>query len=103
MRRRDIFVTQTQIERQARQRAPVVLSVKVGFIDPVLKEEWTIPFLESTDAAIEQCIEAGRVVDAIAIVAETPKTAREIVCQIVKSLAADRKSTRLNSSHMSIS
>ena len=88
-RSRDIFVSHTQIERQARPHTPGIFAVKVRFVDSVLEEKRSKSFLESADAAIEHRVEAGGVIDAVAIVAETPEAAREIVSQIVQTLAAN--------------
>src|SRR5205814_6801004 len=73
----------------ARPHAPGIFAVKVRFVDPVLEEKRSESFLESADAAIEHRVEAGGVIDAVAIVAETPEAAREIVSQIVQTLAAN--------------
>ncbi len=54
LRGRDVLVTQPEVDCEIGADAPVVFSVEVGLVDPVLKEKRPVAFLEVVDAAIQE-------------------------------------------------
>jgi hypothetical protein len=88
-RRRDVFITRAEIDRQIRPHLPVIFGVKVRFVDPIFQEERAETFLERRHATGEKRRVSRAEICSAASCAEVVETAREIVSEVIELLAAN--------------
>jgi hypothetical protein len=84
----NVFIAQAKIKSQILADFPVVLAVKVCFVNSVLQKEGAEALLVILHAAIQEMIEAGNIVNTVAGSGgrAVVKPARKVISQIIELL-----------------